>query len=49
MTKSMLPKDVKALQKLNREFNEIFGWKVINKVDELQRVKNNSKISVNKT
>lgn len=48
MTKSMLPKDVKVLQKLNREFNEMFGWKVMNKVDELSRLKHNFKLS-NKT
>jgi len=39
MTKSLLPTDVKSLKNLYREFHDLFNWKVVSKVEELNKYK----------
>jgi hypothetical protein len=39
MTKNLLPTDVRNLKELYREFHNLFNWKVVNKVDELNKYK----------
>ena len=39
MTKNLLPRDIKNLQALYKEFNSLFNWKVVAKVEELTRYK----------
>lgn len=39
MTKNLLPRDIKNLQALNQEFNSLFNWKVVAKVEELTKYK----------
>lgn len=39
MTKNLLPRDIKNLQALYQEFNSLFNWKVVAKVEELTKYK----------
>ena len=39
MTKNLLPTDVLSLKSLYREFQDLFNWKVVNKVEELTKYK----------
>lgn len=39
MTKNLLPRDIKNLQALYKEFHNLFNWKVVVKVEELTKYK----------
>jgi len=39
MTKNLLPRDIKNLQALYKEFNSLFNWKVVAKVEDLTKYK----------
>jgi len=39
MTKNLLPRDIKNLKDLHKEFNSLFNWKVVAKVEELTKFK----------